>query len=93
MAPLTSRSRVVRSDTASTVPVASPASMMSPTPYWSSTQDEHTGEEVLHEALRAEAEGHADDARPRHERAEVDADLAEDRDAGDGPHHEARPWT
>ena len=35
-APLTSRSRVVRSPTASTVPVAGPASTTSPTPYWSS---------------------------------------------------------
>ena len=35
--PFTSRSRVVRRPTASTVPDASPRSMMSPTPYWSST--------------------------------------------------------
>ena len=35
--PLTSRSRVTRRLTASTVPVASPASMTSPTPYWSSS--------------------------------------------------------
>ena len=34
--PFTARSRVVRSDTASTVPVASPTSTMSPTPNWSS---------------------------------------------------------
>src|SRR5918997_1692154 len=35
--PLTSRRRVVRRVMASTVPVVSPASMMSPTPNWSST--------------------------------------------------------
>ena len=34
--PLTSRSRVTRSVTASTVPVASPTSTTSPMPYWSS---------------------------------------------------------
>ena len=34
--PLTSRTLVVRRVTCSTVPLASPASMMSPTPYWSS---------------------------------------------------------
>ena len=36
--PSIARSRVVRSDTASTVPVASPTSTMSPTPNWSSTR-------------------------------------------------------
>ena len=47
--------------------------------------DEHedAGDEVLHEALRAEADGDADDAGAGDERAEVDAELAEDRDAGD----------
>src|SRR5262249_8746344 len=35
--PCTSRSRVVRRPTASTVPEASPTSMTSPTPYWSSS--------------------------------------------------------
>ena len=34
--PLTSRSRVTRRLTASTVPLASPTSTTSPTPYWSS---------------------------------------------------------
>ena len=34
--PLTSRSRVTRRLTASTVPMASPRSTTSPTPYWSS---------------------------------------------------------
>ena len=34
--PLVSRTLVVRSVTSSTVPVATPASMRSPTPYWSS---------------------------------------------------------
>ena len=35
--PFTSRSRVTRSVTFSTVPVASPMVITSPTPYWSST--------------------------------------------------------
>ena len=34
--PFASRSRVIRSVTSSTVPMASPVSMTSPTPYWSS---------------------------------------------------------
>ena len=35
--PFTSRTRVIRSVTFSTVPVASPTVITSPTPYWSST--------------------------------------------------------
>ena len=34
--PFASRSRVIRRVTSSTVPIASPVSMTSPTPYWSS---------------------------------------------------------
>ena len=34
--PFASRSWVTRSETSSTVPMASPVSMTSPTPYWSS---------------------------------------------------------
>ena len=35
--PCTSRSRVIRNVTVSTVPVAPPTVITSPTPYWSST--------------------------------------------------------
>ena len=44
--------------------------------------DEHEDarQEVLHEALRPEADGDADDAGAGDDRTEVDAELAEDRD-------------
>ena len=54
--PLTSRSRVTRRLTASTVPMASPRSTTSPTPYWSSKIMKMPGQEVLDQALGAEAE-------------------------------------
>ena len=80
-----SRMRVVRSVTASTVPVASPTSMMSPTPYWSSTSMKMPGQEVLHQALGAEAEGDARDAGAGDQRPQVHPQLAEDHRDGDGP--------
>src|SRR5437868_3234383 len=46
-------------------------------------EHEHPAEEVLHEALRAEAEGDARDARAGDERPEVHTELAEDRRPGD----------
>ena len=81
--PLTSRSRVLRRPTASTVPVASWKSMTSPTPYWSSSIMNMPDEEVLDDVLRAEAQGDADDGRPGDERREVEAERADDE-------HEAR---
>ena len=69
--PSTSRRRVVRRLTPSTVPVASPASITSPTPYWSSTSMKMPGEEVAHERLGAEPDRDAEDAGAGDERREV----------------------
>ena len=88
--PRPTRMRVVRSVTASTVPVASPTSTMSPTPYWSSTSMKMPGQEVLHQALGAEAEGDARDAGAGDERAQVHPQLAEDHRDGDGPDEHGR---
>ena len=76
--PSTARRRVVRSDTASTVPdglavevddVADAELVLD--------EDEHAGQEVAHERLRAEADRDAEDAGAGEQRAEVDPDLAE----------------
>ena len=50
--------------------------------------DQHEGprDEVLDQALRAEAEGNPGDAGAGDQQAEGDAQLAQDHDAGDGPH-------
>src|SRR4051812_35642846 len=50
-------------------------------------QQEQPGDEVLHQLLRAEADGDADDAGARQQRRDVDADLAERREADDGGDH------
>ena len=63
----------------------SPTVMRSPTPYWSSARMKKPGHEVLHQALGAEAEGHADDAGAGQEGPEVEADLARHQQDGDGP--------
>ena len=75
--PLTSRSRVTRRLTASTVPMASPRSISSPTPYWSSKIMKTPDEEVADQALGTEAQRDADDAGAGDDRADVDPDLAE----------------
>ena len=46
-------------------------------------EDEDAVEEVLDEALGAEADGDADDPEARDRRPDVDAELAEDHDHGD----------
>ena len=83
--PFTSRSRVVRRLTASTVPLASPASDDVADPVLVLDQHEGSGDEVLDQALRAEAEGNRR-CRRRRSGAEGDAQLPQDHDAGDGPH-------
>src|SRR3954447_8476946 len=52
-------------------------------------EDEDAGQEVLDQALRAEADRDADDARARQHRAEVDPDLIEDEEDGHRPYDEA----
>ena len=51
-------------------------------------QDEHPGEEVLDQRLRAEAERDADHAGAGEQRRQADPDLAEDHEGGDQPDHE-----
>jgi hypothetical protein len=53
-------------------------------------QDEDARQEVLDQALRAEADRHPDDARAGEQRTEVDAELIEHHEAGDHPDDEAR---
>ncbi len=48
-------------------------------------EHEEPGDEVAHERLRAEGQRAADDRRRGDERADVDADLADDRDDRRGP--------
>ena len=48
-----------------------------------SSKQEDPGDDVLHQLLRAEADGDADDAGAGQQRADVDADLAERRQADD----------
>ena len=76
--PSAARSRVVRSDTASTVPVdlavevddVADAELVL-------GEDEQARQEVLDERLRAEAQRDADDARAGEQRRDVDAELAD----------------
>jgi hypothetical protein len=65
---------------------------MSPTPYWSSIDDEDAAQEVAHEALGAEAQGDAGDAGAGQQRTEADVELAQDQEDGDdvnGDRHDA----
>ena len=47
-------------------------------------QQEQSGDQVLHQLLRAEADGDADDAGAGQQRRDVDADLAQRRQADHG---------
>ena len=84
--PFTDRSRVARSDTDSTVPVTSvpltsPTSMMSPTPYWSSTRMKMPARKSFTRLWAPKPSATPAMPGAGDERAEVDAELAEDRDA------------
>ena len=46
-------------------------------------QQEHAGDDVLHQLLRAEADRHADDAGAGQQRGDVHADLAQHHQPGD----------
>jgi hypothetical protein len=52
-------------------------------------QHEDARNEVPHQVLGAEADGDADDPRARDEGSEVEPQLAQDHEAGDGPDGEA----
>ena len=85
--PLPSRSRVTRSVTSSTVPIASPVSMTSPTPYWSSMIMKMPDRKSLTRLCAPKPERHAADAGRGQQRAERQAEQAhdgEDRHRGDG---------
>ena len=88
----TSRRRVVRSDTASTVPpsAASPTSTMSPTPYWSSTRMKMPARKSFTRLWAPKPRATPAMPGAGDERPEVDAELAEDRDDGDRPDDERR---
>ena len=79
--PSTERSRVVRRETASTVPEVSLSRLtMSPTPNWSSIRMKTPDRKSLDQRLRAEAERDAEDARAGQQRPQLDPDLAQDHE-------------
>ena len=56
-------------------------------------QDEQTGDDVLHQCLRSEADGEADDTGTGQQGRYVDADLrqGDETDYGDQQHHDGVP--
>ena len=81
--PSIARSRVVRRETASTVPVAAREVDDVADPELVLDQDERAGEEVAHERLGAEADRHAEHAGAGQQRREIDPQLAAGGERGD----------
>ena len=81
--PSPARSRMVRTDSSSTVPVRPDDGDGVADLHGVLQQQEDAGDQVLHQLLRAEADRHADDAGAGQQRRDVDADLAQHHQAGD----------
>ncbi len=86
--PLTSRRRVVRSDTASIGAVGLADVDDVATPYWSSTRMKIPARKSFTRLWAPKPTATPARPAPAISRAEVDAELAEDRDEGDAPDHE-----
>ena len=81
--PSPARSRMVRTDRASTVAGQAGHRHRVADLHGVLQQQEDAGDQVLHQFLRTEADGHADDAGAGQQRRDVDADLAEDGQPGE----------